>query len=165
MISFIVAKARNNVIGSRNDLPWYLPADLKHFKRLTTGHTVVMGRKTFESIIARLGKPLPDRDTIVVTRDTHFTYPEVKIIHDVREISQLGDCFVIGGAELWQQTFDLADRLYVTDIHAEIDGDRYFPEIDPTKWYEISRESHKRDDKNPYDYDFVLYERASKVTK
>ncbi len=159
MISFIVAKAQNNVIGNRNALPWHLPADLKHFQALTTGHTIVMGRKTFQSIIDRNGTILPRRHNVVVTRDQGFSYPGVTVIHDVAKISTLGDCFIIGGAELWRQTFALADRLYVTDIHADIDGDVVFPEIDAATWRETSREHHKKDDKNPHDYDFVVYER------
>lgn len=159
MISFIVAKARNGVIGSQNALPWHLPADLKHFQSLTTGHTIVMGRKTFQSIIDRNGKILPRRNNVVVTRDKDFSYPDVTVIHDVSEISALGDCFIIGGAELWRQTLALADRLYVTDIHADIPGDVFFPEIDAASWRETSREQHMKDNNNPYDYDFVVYER------
>lgn len=159
MISFIVAKAQNNVIGNRNALPWHLPADLKHFQALTTGHTIVMGRKTFQSIIDRNGTILPRRHNVVVTRDQGFSYPGVTVIHDVAKISTPGDCFIIGGAELWRQTFALADRLYVTDIHADIDGDVVFPEIDAVTWRETSREQHMKDDNNPYDYDFVVYER------
>ena len=158
MISLIVAKARNGIIGSNNDLPWYLPADLRHFKEVTMGHTVVMGRKTFESILQRLGKPLPDRKNVVITRDQSFTYPGVTIIHDVNEISQLGDCFVIGGAEIYGQTIDMADRLYITEVHADSEGDTFFPALDAS-WKEISRVQHQADDKNQYDYDFVVYER------
>lgn len=159
MISCIVAKAQNNVIGAKNALPWYLPADLKHFRDLTTGHTIVMGRKTFQSIIDRNGKPLPNRRSVVVTRDPSFSYPDVTVIHDTNDISALGDCFIIGGAELWRQTFSMIDRLYVTDIHADIEGDVYFPAIDPSDWQETSRESYLKDNKNPHDYDFAIYDR------
>lgn len=157
MISLIVAKARNGIIGSNNDLPWYLPADLRHFKEVTMGHTVVMGRKTFESIISRLGKPLPGRKNVVITRDESFNYPGVTIIHDVADISTLGDCFVIGGAEIYRQTIDMADRLYITEVNADIEGDTFFPDIN-SSWKEISREQHQADDKNQFDYDFVVYE-------
>lgn len=161
MISLIVAKAQNNVIGSRNDLPWYLPADLRRFKELTTGHTVVMGRKTLESILARLGHPLPDRRNIVLTRQQAL-YPDVEVLHDVREIERLGDdaVFVIGGAEVYAQTISMADRLYVTEVKADIDGDAHFPEIDRQTWQELTREQHFKDDKNQYDYDFVVYARS-----
>lgn len=158
MISIIVAKAKNNIIGSKNELPWYLPADLRHFKAVTTGHTVVMGRTTYESIVARIGKPLPSRHNVVVTRDPGFTQPGVTVIHSIQAINELGDVFVIGGAEMYRQTIDMADRVYITEVHAEIDGDTYFPELD-NSWYEISRESHTADEKNQYDYDFVVYQR------
>ncbi len=160
MISLIVAKSDNDVIGSHDGLPWYLPADLRHFKQLTTGHTVVMGRKTFDSIISRLGHPLPERRSIVVTRDLEFTYDDVEAIHDVASIRKLADrIFVIGGGEIYRQTIDHADVLYVTEVHADIESDVTFPSIDPQKWRETSREPHVRDDKNQYDYDFVTYER------
>lgn len=158
MISIIVAKANNNIIGSKNELPWYLPADLRHFKAVTSGHTVVMVRTTYESIVARIGKPLPDRHNVVVTRDPVFTQPGVTVIHSIQAINELGDVFVIGGAEMYRQTIDMADRLYITEVHADIDGDTYFP-ILSASWQEISRESHRADEKNQYDYDFVVYER------
>lgn len=160
MISLIVARAENNVIGSRNDLPWYLPADLRSFKDLTTGHTVVMGRKTLESILTRLGAPLPGRRNVVLTRQ-QTDYPGVEVLHDVRDISLLGDdVFVIGGAQVYAQTIDLADKLYVTEVKATIDGDAHFPEIDPKVWHEVSREPHEKDDKNQYAFDFVVYARS-----
>ncbi len=159
MISLIVAKARNNVIGSKNDLPWYLPADLKHFKEITAGYTVLMGRTTFQSILDRIHKPLPNRISIVVTRDTNFSYPDVQIIHSLDDIKNLGEIFIIGGAEIYAQTIDIADRLYVTEVQADSDGDTYFPDIDES-WKEISRETHKADEKNYYDYDFVIYDKV-----
>ncbi len=159
MISLVVAKAHNNVIGSKNDLPWYLPADLRHFKEITTGHTVVMGRTTFNSILNRLGKPLPNRENVVVTRDPDFTYHEVTVIHSIEEIKDLGDVFVIGGAEIYRQTVDIVDRLYVTEVDADIEGDTYFPDL-AASWQEVSREHHESDEKNQFDYDFVVYERA-----
>lgn len=158
MIALIAAKARNNVIGSKNDLPWYLPGDLKHFRDITTGHTIVMGRTTFESIVATLNKPLPNRKNVVITRDQAFSYPGVDVIHDIESVKDLGDVFVIGGAEIYKQTIDMADTLYVTDVHADINGDAYFPDIDDT-WHEVSREPHHADEKNQYDYDFVIYKR------
>lgn len=160
MISLIVAKAENNVIGSRNDLPWYLPADLRRFKELTTGHTVVMGRKTLESILTRLGHPLPDRRNIVLTRQ-QASYPGVEALHDLREIERLhDDVFIIGGAEIYAQTITMADKLYVTEVKADINGDAHFPEIDRATWREVSREPHFKDDKNQYAFDFVVYARS-----
>jgi dihydrofolate reductase len=161
MIAMVVAMAEGGVIGSRNDLPWYLPADLKHFKEITSGHTVVMGRTTFESIAARLGRPLPNRRNVVLTRDTSFAREGVEVIHGVSNIQTLDeDVYVIGGAQVYAATLDLADRLYVTEVHAHIAGDAHFPAIDPTIWREVSREPHTADEKNQYDYDFVVYERV-----
>lgn len=162
MINIIVAKSENNVIGSKSDLPWYLPADLRHFKEVTMGYTVVMGRKTFESIISRLGKPLPGRKNVVITRDESFNYPGVEVLHDIGNITELGDCFVIGGAEIYNQILPLADRLYVTEIHTYINGDTFFPDID-NQWIEISRETHSAYSANPYDYDFVVYKKLTNL--
>ncbi len=160
MISLIVAKSDNDVIGSRNDLPWYLPADLTHFKELTIGHTVVMGRKTYDSIVGRIRHPLPHRTNVVMTHDTSFAVEGVRVIHNITDIRSLGDdIFVIGGAEIYRQMLDMADRLYVTEVKATINGDVHFPVIGP-EWREIAREPHKKDDRNQYDYDFVTYERA-----
>lgn len=159
MISLIVARANNNVIGFKNDLPWYLSADLRRFKELTTDHTVVMGRKTYESIHARLGHALPNRRNVVLTRQA-IDLPDAEVIHDTSEIEKLGDVFVIGGAEVYNATIDMADRLYVTDVHADIEGDAYFPSLDATAWREVSREPHEKDEKNQFDYDFVIYERS-----
>ena len=159
MIALIAAKADSDIIGSRGDLPWYLPADLQHFRQLTSGETVVMGRKTLDSIIERLGHPLPDRRNVVVTRQESLPYDGVEIIHDISLIRSLGErVFVIGGAEIYQQTIDMADTLYITEVHATIHGDAGFPLIDPDLWRETSRETHGKKKKNQYDYDFVTYE-------
>lgn len=160
MISCIVARASNGVIGSENDLPWYLPADLKRFKELTTGTTVVMGRKTYDSIVARLGHALPNRHSVVLTRQD-ISLPDADVIHTTDDIKDLGDVFIIGGAQVYKETFNMVDMLYVTDVHASIDGDAYFPVLDPVEWREVSRESHEKDEKNQYDYDFVVYERVA----
>lgn len=160
MIAIVVAIAEGGVIGSRNDLPWYLPADLKHFKEITGGHTVVMGRTTFESILARLGKPLPNRRNVVLTRDVAFAHDGVEIIHDVDAIPKLAEpVYVIGGAQVYAATLDVADTLYLTEVHAKIQGDAHFPALDSAKWREVSRERHTADEKNEYSYDFVVYER------
>lgn len=161
MVAIVVAVAEGNVIGSRNDLPWYLPADLKHFKEITSGHTVVMGRTTFESILKRLGKPLPNRRNVVLSRDTAFTSHGVEVVRDIEDIRNLDeDIFIIGGAQVYAATIHMADQLYVTEIHARIDGDAHFPAIDPAIWREASREKHFSDEKNQYAYDFVVYERV-----
>lgn len=160
MIAHVVAMAEHNVIGSKNDLPWYLPADLKHFKEVTSGHTVVMGRTTFESIVNRLGKPLPNRHNVVLTRDHSFHPEGVAVIHDPQDIRSLADAvYVIGGAQVYAATIAIADTLYITEVRASIKGDTQYPTIDRNIWREISREQHASDEKNPYNYDFVVYKR------
>lgn len=163
MISLIVAIAHNNVIGRSNDLPWYLPADLKHFKEMTTGHTVVMGRKTYESIAARLGKPLPDRHNIIVTRDEELVVPGATVVQSLEKAFDAHDdaeLFVIGGAEIYAQSMPFVDKLYVTEVDADITGgDTFFPSIDSQVWHETSREAHTKDDRNEHDYVFVTYDR------
>src|SRR3989338_10690206 len=138
MLSLIAAVAKNGVIGAKNDLPWYLPEDLRHFKMLTTGKTVLMGRKTFESILKRLGKPLPNRKNVVVTRDAQYVASaEVCLHHTVEEAlahHQNEEIMVAGGGEIFKQTIARADRLYITEVHREVDGDVYFPAIDPEVW-------------------------------
>jgi len=158
-VSLIVAMARNRVIGANNSLPWHLPADLKHFKSLTMGHHIVMGRKTYESI----GKPLPGRTSVVVTRNAGYAPPGVITANSLEAaISACGDAeeiFVIGGAELYRQAMALADRIYLTEIDADKDGDTYFTELDRKLWFEYARESHSPDEKNPYSYHFVVYDK------
>lgn len=162
MTSIIVAKAKNNVIGNKNELPWRLKGDLRHFKELTTGHPVVMGRKTFESIVARLKKPLPDRRNIVLTRDQTFQpIGSVAVAHSIEEALTMAgeDTFVIGGASVYEQALPHVDTLYVTEVKAEVEGDTFFPEIKSTEWDEVSRESFKKNKDNQYPYDIVIYER------
>lgn len=162
MISAIVAVAKNGVIGKSNGLPWYLPADLKHFSQLTTGHAVIVGQTTFESIVARLGHGLPNRLNIVLTRDESFTtdYGLVALSLD-RALELAGDqaVFVIGGAQIYALTADRIQRWYLTEVDAEVDGDVMLKGFDRTALKEISRELHQADDKNPYNYSFVTYER------
>ncbi|TYR81159.1 dihydrofolate reductase [Priestia megaterium] len=158
MISLIVAMDQNRLIGKENDLPWRLPEDLKYFKRITTGHTVVMGRKTFESI----GKPLPNRENIILTRQENYQPEGTTVIHSIEELQKLGEkeLFVIGGATLYEQTLEVASRLYVTHIEEAFEGDTYFPIIDLTVWKEVSREKGPQDEQNPYTYYFTVYERV-----
>lgn len=164
MLSIIVARTNNGVIGNADDLPWYLPADLKRFKLLTTGHSVIMGRKTFQSIVSRLKKPLPERRNIVITRDKTLTYPGVEIMHSLDEaLKQVNnDGFVIGGAEIFKQALPRVGRLYVTEVRADINGDTYFPEINLAQWREVERVKHTEDENNHYDYDFVTFDRYNK---
>jgi dihydrofolate reductase len=161
-VSLIVAMAKNRVIGVNNTLPWRLPADLKHFKALTMGHHIVMGRKTYESI----GKPLPGRTSVVVTRNAGYSAPGVTAVNSLpAAISACGDddeIFVIGGAELYLQAITLADRIYLTEIDADICGDAYFPEFNPAEWLETSRETHSQTEPQPLQYHFVVYHRKSR---
>jgi dihydrofolate reductase len=158
-ISIISALAKNRTIGINNALPWRLPEDLKYFKSLTLGHHILMGRKTYESI----GKPLPGRITVIITRGKLAAPEGVKIAHSLNEAIEIcGDdeeIFFVGGAELYGQALPLADRLYLTEIQAEVAGDAWFPEIDRKRWREISRDAH-HEDKSGMRYDFVVYERT-----
>jgi len=158
-ISLIAAVASNGVIGRENRLPWRLPADLQRFKHLTMGKPIVMGRRTWESI----GRPLPGRHNIVVTRDAGFRGEGCTVVHGIEQaLEAAGDCaelMVMGGANLYAQLLPRADRLYLTRVQADIEGDTKFPSLDPGQWVEIERESHRADERNQYDYDFVVLER------
>ncbi len=159
MISLIVAMDNNRLIGKENDLPWRLPADLQYFKQTTTGHTIVMGRKTFESI----GKPLPNRSNVILTGNKDYYHEGVKVIHSVDDLMSLeeeSELFVIGGATVYEQTMNVATRLYVTHIEEAFEGDTYFPEIDSSVWKEVSKKQGVKDEKNPYVYYFTVYERS-----
>lgn len=162
-ISLIVAMANNRVIGAGNALPWHLPADLKHFKALTMGHPMIMGRKTYESI----GKPLPGRTSVVVTRNTEFSAPGAIVVNSLDSAIQAcgttDEVFVIGGAQLYRQAIDIADRIYLTEIDADIIGDAYFTKLDGAQWLETGRASHVRDEKNSYPYHFVVYDRIRQL--
>ena len=163
-VTIIVAMSRNRVIGKANDLPWYLPADLRHFKEITDGHTVIVGRKTHESIIARLGHPLPGRKTIVVTRQKVKFQTGVAAVNSLADALALAkgkDIFIIGGAEIYVQAFPICDRLLVTQVDTEIKGgDTFFPEIDSKLWEKTSEEHHLADEKNLFAYSFITYERS-----
>ena len=158
-VSLICAVSQNGVIGANNRLPWRLPADLKRFKRLTMGHPVIMGRKTFESI----GKPLPGRTNILITRQEDFQAPGCRAAASLEEALELcgndPEIFVIGGASVYSQALPFADRIYLTQIHHDFQGNtRLFP-IDPAAWQETSREDFPADSQNPYSYSFLTYER------
>lgn len=157
MISLIAAAGENNVIGAENEMPWHLPADLAYFKKTTSGHAVVMGRKTFESI----GKPLPNRKNIILTRDQHFQREDCQVIHSVEEAleyEQGQELFVIGGAEVYRQFLPHANKVYLTRIHKSFEGDAYFPELGD-EWQLTSSEKHVADEKNRYDYEFQIFEK------
>ena len=162
-LSLIVAMDRNRLIGSANGLPWHLPADLAFFKRTTMGKPVVMGRKTFESI----GKPLPGRKNIVVTRDSAFVAAGSVVVGSVEQAIEScatsPEIMLIGGASLYRQTLERADCLYVTRIHHEFDGDTWFPAFDESLWRIESREDFEADSQNPYAYSFVKYVRENSI--
>jgi dihydrofolate reductase len=176
-LSIIVAMAHNNVIGGGNTLLWKLPADFQHFKKLTMGHPIIMGRKTYCSI----GRPLPGRTNIIVTRQVDFSAPGCSVTHSLEEALAVAtkshqvirpdarsndrakssdEVFCIGGGELYKQALPLAKNLYITKVDATFEGDTYFPEIKVEEWHEISRENHTSDEQNPYPYSFILLKRG-----
>lgn len=159
MISIIVAVAKNRVIGNNNSLLWKLPADLKHFRILTQGRPIIMGRKTFESI----GRPLPDRKNIVITSDKNFALEGCIVVHSINEALKAAgnakEVMVIGGGEIYKQFLPMAQRMYITWVDAEFEGNVYFPEFRNDEWEEVEREAHEPDDKNQYPYTFVTLER------
>lgn len=164
MLSIIVAKAKNNIIGKENKLIWSLPADLKHFKELTTGHTIIMGRKTFES----LGRVLPNRKHIVFSQNPDFKVNDenVQVVHSMLEIQEYiendEENFVIGGAMIYNLLMTYVTKMYVTEIDEEFEGDAFFPRINTEIWKETSREKGQKDAANNLDYDYVTYEKIVK---
>ena len=158
-ISIISAMASNRAIGIRNTLPWQLPEDLKHFKALTMGHHIVMGRKTYDSI----GKPLPGRDTVIVTRYADFAVPGCLAVNslDAALTVSHGDAevFFVGGAELYRQALSIAHRIYLTEIQRVFDGDAFFPEFDKSQWIETARDKHRTEGPNGFEYHYVIYDR------
>lgn len=160
-LSAICAMSENRVIGCQNQLPWHLPADLKHFKKITLGHPIILGRKTYESI----GRALPERCNIVITQDTHFQAPGCVVVNSIETallaVAYSDEAFVIGGALLYQQLLPKVSRLYLTEIHQFFEGDAYFPELDMSEWHEVTREDHTKDAQNSYDYSFIVLERST----
>ena len=161
MLSIIVAKAKNNAIGKDNQLLWHLSDDLKRFKTLTTGHTIIMGRKTFES----LGRVLPNRKHIVFTQNPDFKVNDenVEVVHSMLQIQEYieneEEAFVIGGAVIYNLLMPYAKKMYITEIDKEFDGDVFFPRIDEEKWKEVSREKGPEDGENDFVYAYVTYEK------
>ncbi len=156
-LTLIVATDRQNGIGIHNTLPWRLPEDLAFFKRTTTGHPIIMGRKTFDSI----GRPLPNRRNIVVTRNPDWSHASVEAVASLQQAAALagdGEAFVIGGAQVYAEALPLATRLIITEIGADFECDAFFPKLAPSEWVETSREPHHSVD-NGFDYSFVIYQR------
>ena len=162
MITIIAAFAENNALGKDNDLIWHLPADLKRFKKVTSGHHILMGRNTFESI----GKPLPNRTSIIITRNKNYFKDGCLVANSIEDAIDLvaeDEAFIIGGAQIYKQALEsnLVDKLDVTIVHKEFEADVYFPEIDLNIWEEVSREDFKADEKNKFDYSFVSYKKKT----
>lgn len=165
IVSAIVATAKNNVIGKDNQIPWYLPADLAYFKRTTLDHHVLMGRNSFRSI----GRPLPKRTNIVITRDPFFRADGVQVAHSIEEALGMAfdngetEAFIIGGGQIYRESMDLWDRVYLTEVDMAVDGDVVFPALDPAEWRETWRESHTPDAKNEWAYTYRILERIEEL--
>jgi len=163
IVSAIVATADNNVIGKDNDIPWYLPADLKYFKKTTLNHHIIMGRKSFESI----GRPLPKRTNIVISRNPYFIATNCIKASSVEEALTIAhdngeeEAFIIGGGQIYELSKAYWDRVYLTEVHAKVNGDIYFPPLLEENWRLISEEAHQADEKNEYDFTFKVLERIS----
>ena len=155
MISIIVAYANGRVIGRQGRIPWHLPDDLQHFKRITSGHTIVMGRKTYASI----GHPLPQRRNIVLTHSDEIDILGFEVVHSKEEVLALGDVFIIGGASLYRHFLEFAELLYITEVALDIEGDTFFPAWSPENFTLISSQEGTLDEKNSIPHTFLLYER------
>ena len=168
-LSLICAMDENMVIGKNNSLPWHLPEDLQYFKRTTMGRCIIMGRKTFESI----GRPLPGRTNIIVTRRREYEVENARVVDCLTDAIELAEtvsfidasdeAFVIGGAELYKHALPFVDRMHLTIVHAEVDGDTFFPDFDVEEWEEVSKENFAADEANPYDYSICVFERRSSL--
>ena len=160
MIAIIVAAAENNVIGKDNGLIWHLPADLRHFKQITMGHPMLMGRKTYESI----GKPLPGRTSIIITTQEDYTAEGCLVTHTLEEAIEQAqqldeEICIVGGAEIYKQALPLVDTIYLTRVHHTFEGEVYFPELNEAEWETLEQEHHEPDEKNKYNYSFVTLKR------
>lgn len=159
--SIIAAYAQNRIIGKDNQLIWRLPSDLRYFKKLTTGHHIIMGRKTYLSI----GKALPQRTTIIITRNFHFKASGCIVVHSLEKAFQVcesnneNEVFICGGSSVYQQALPLCDRMYITEIYHEFRGDAFFPDFDINNWQIIKKDMQLPDEKNPYKHSFITYQR------
>lgn len=167
IVSMIAAVAENLVIGRDNDLVWRLPDDMKYFMETTQNHHVIMGRKNYESIPHKF-RPLPNRVNIIVTQQDDYDAGDSLLTNSIQEAIEVAknnnqeEVFIIGGGQIYAQSIDLADRLYITEVKASFEGDTFFPEIDKNDWLEVSRKPHGKDDRHAHEFDFVIYERISK---
>ena len=161
IISAIVACAKNGVIGKNNEIPWYLPADFTYFKRTTINHHIIMGRNCFESI----GRPLPKRTNIVITRNPFYIASGCLMVYSIAEGLKMAEsngepeAFIIGGGEIYKQSVDLWDRLYLTEVDLDTEGDVFFPKLIMSEWQLVSEEQHTQDEKNEFNYFFKVFER------
>ena len=157
MITLIAAVAENNALGKDNQLVWHLPNDFKRFKTLTSGHYIIMGRKTFESF----PKPLPNRTHIIITRQKNYKYEGCLIASSLEKAIEMApkkeDIYVIGGGEIYKQSIEIADKIEITRVHSSFEADTYFPEIDSDKWKLVFEEDHKKDEKHNFDFTFQTY--------
>lgn len=160
ILSIVVAASENNAIGKNNELLWHLPADLKFFKQLTTGHTIIMGRKTYESI----GKPLPNRRSIVISRNKDYKIEGAEVVSSIEEAIELcnneEEAFLIGGAEIYKYALHLTNRIYFTKVRGIFDADAFFPELHNSEWTIVNQIDFSADEKNQFDYSFVEYNRV-----
>ena len=160
MITIIAAVGKNGELGKDNDLIWHLPNDLKRFKKVTAGHHVIMGRKTYES----LGKPLPNRTNIVISRNPNFQANGCVVVHSLQQAIEAAKAdsnpYILGGAEIYKQAIEIADVLDITLVDAALNADAFFPKIDTTVWKEVVRQEHSKDDKHQYNYSFVTYKKV-----
>lgn len=164
IVSAIAAVAQNRVIGKDNTIPWYLPADLKYFKKTTLNHHIISGRINFLSI----GRPLPKRTNIIITRDPYFVATNCLIVRSVEEALETAErngeeeAFIIGGGKIYELSMHLWDRLYLTEVDLEVEGSVYFPELNWEEWALISEDPHQPDEKNPFPYNFKVFSRKNK---
>jgi dihydrofolate reductase len=172
ILSIISAIGNNNEIGRKNALLWDLPIDMKHFRETTTGHPVIMGQRTFESLgigaDGKPGKPLPKRRNIILTLDKTFTRTDAEVVYSLEDLDKLlettsqkdEEFFIIGGGQIYKLFIDKADRLYITHVDVSVpDADTFFPAIDMNKWQKVSEDKHEKDEKNIYDCNFIIYEK------
>jgi dihydrofolate reductase len=163
IISMIAAASENNVIGKDNKMAWHMPSDLKYFMDTTTGHHIIMGRKNFESLDKR---PLKNRTNVVITRTPDYTAEGCELVTSLEEALVLArnngeqEAMIIGGGEIYRLGMEMADRIYLTRIHTNVEGDVTFPELDPDIWKEVSRDARQADERNPFDYTFLVFERS-----
>ncbi len=161
IVSMIVAAAQNDVIGKENQLPWHMPADMKYFKQTTSGHCIIMGRKTFDA----LGKPLPNRTNIIITRQEDFSAEGCMVVNQLQQAIDYAkdhgetECFIIGGGDIFIQALVWTDKVYLTRIHHDFEGDTFFPALSKTDWKEVLNDKHLPDEKNKFPYSFEVFER------